>query len=977
MSGSDSAGPSGDGNVISQNYVTDLPGIAGNPYSGYGIIVGNDIYGSIADNKLAAVSTGIEVWEQIFADASGDSVAVTGNTVSASSAGIYFNLSYHNATVSGNTISLDTTLPAGSNNVGLDLQSLEGGSTTVQNNNVSGFQYGVEMWNLTTSSTVMLQGGTLSGNNYGVLVTNNDPSFGPGAAETVAISGVTIQNSSIAGVLVQDSPSGSAAVAATIEGGTSVTGSPTGILVSGAHASATISGNDGSIYGNVIGIDLEGGSATVSGNHIYGNTTGIKLGAGTATISSNNFAGATDNTTDLLVAGGTLTALTGNTFAGTTYINNQTSQAIDATSDTFAGQLGSAMSNGQAWTAEDKITDYLDNASYGFVRLATGEVWVTQLSDSIQRGINAANTIETSVPANGDAVNVQAGTYHERLTIGKSVTLLGAQAGIDPTQTGARTNPANESIVDLDGLGISNPNVLVTVSSGVNNVTIDGFTLNGSPTYHYADEDVIEALGNNNNLTASNNVMSGYYGLVFKGGSGLVADSNRITANEKGITLQGGTPTNVTLTGNTLTPGTAPAADDGPIYMTGVTGGLVSGNVGNGFPGYAGLSGSNNSGTDAAHPLLISGNTFSGDQKGISLWGATQFVSITGNTLTSNTSNGIEIKGAHLTISGNTIAGNATGIYLDKNSINTTDVSISGNDFRGTTAGTADNGTDLTITAAVTDFTIGNNNHFAGDGYYINNLNAQNIDLTVTSGTTYGAYDPAVLTDNFRIEDRMYHKVDNAASGLITWVADNVYVTAPTTHSTGTTDTDSSIQQGINAVPTPSTGWTVNVEAGTYNLSAGLNINKSLSLVGPNAGVSGGGSRVAEAILNGGASGTPNGGGASINIGGGSPLSLTVEGLEFTNFDTWHILYEGGGTPITSAVVADNVFTGNNGGIFTKYNTSLASEFDVTGNLISNQTMSGGVNTALFFLGNVANSHFDDNQVQNGPRASCSTPTMP
>ena len=32
------------------------------------------------------------------------------------------------------------------------------------------------------------------------------------------------------------------------------------------------------IYGNAIGIDVEGGSATISSNHIYVNTTGIKFG---------------------------------------------------------------------------------------------------------------------------------------------------------------------------------------------------------------------------------------------------------------------------------------------------------------------------------------------------------------------------------------------------------------------------------------------------------------------------------------------------------------------------------------------------------------------------------------------------------------------------------------------------------------------------------------------------------------------------
>ena len=122
-------------------------------------------------------------------------------------------------------------------------------------------------------------------------------------------------------------------------------------------------------------------------------------------------------------------------------------------------------------------------------------------------------------------------------------------------------------------------------------------------------------------------------------------------------------------------------------------------------------------------------------------------------------------------------------------------MTISGNDFRASTAGTADNGTDVTITAAVTSFTIGSRNHFAGDGYYINNLNAQNIDLSATTGTTFS------VGNNFRIEDRMYDKVDNAASGLITWAPETVFVTAPGTHSTCTADTDSSIQSALTPFP--------------------------------------------------------------------------------------------------------------------------------------------------------------------------------
>ena len=57
----------------------------------------------------------------------------------------------------------------------------------------------------------------------------------------------------------------------------------------------------------------------------------------------------------------------------------------------------------------------------------------------------------------GDVINVAAGNYNERLTINKSLTLKGAQYGVDPTPTGARTNTANESIIDITGIGVTNP----------------------------------------------------------------------------------------------------------------------------------------------------------------------------------------------------------------------------------------------------------------------------------------------------------------------------------------------------------------------------------------------------------------------------------------------------------------------------------------------------------------------------------------
>ncbi|MDT9091297.1 hypothetical protein, partial [Escherichia coli] len=81
------------------------------------------------------------------------------------------------------------------------------------------------------------------------------------------------------------------------------------------------------------------------------------------------------------------------------------------------------------------------------------------------------------------------------------------------------------------------------------------------------------------------------------------------------------------------------------------------------------------------------------------------------------------------------------------------------------------------------------------------------------------------LTDDYRIEDAMHHRVDTdlaVSNGLITWVANNLFVTAP-----GGGSTDSSIQRGHDAA---SSGDVVNVEGANY--SEVLNISKSITIDG-------------------------------------------------------------------------------------------------------------------------------------------------
>src|SRR5205085_5645285 len=80
---------------------------------------------------------------------------------------------------------------------------------------------------------------------------------------------------------------------------------------------------------------------------------------------------------------------------------------------------------------------------------------------SIQRGVDAASA--------GNTVNVEAGTYTEAVTVNKTLTLLGAQRGVDARTRGA----VPES--NVNGPGGS-------FSLAANNVVLDGFTVQGTTT---------------------------------------------------------------------------------------------------------------------------------------------------------------------------------------------------------------------------------------------------------------------------------------------------------------------------------------------------------------------------------------------------------------------------------------------------------------------------------------------------------------
>ena len=267
----------------------------------------------------------------------------------------------------------------------------------------------------------------------------------------------------------------------------------------------------------------------------------------------------------------------GNAFAGSTdYIQNLSSQAFDLsgyTNTTFGGPFNAATATVDAGTlasfyaVEDKIVDYLDNAADGYVRIAAGYDFVAHSSETaaagaIQRGVNAANTDEAVVPADGNTVEVQAGTYVangyytdaaagvvSELNIDKPLTLLGPNATFDPN---SGLTPANAQAVIIPGNSDPDPydsTAIVIVGVNASNVTIQGFTIDGdnpalasdSHTVTYngvpiAASEGIASYQDVGNITISNNIVrnTAYDGVDFQNGpsfSGAPTTNNVITQN--------------------------------------------------------------------------------------------------------------------------------------------------------------------------------------------------------------------------------------------------------------------------------------------------------------------------------------------------------------------------------------------------------------------------------------------------------------
>ncbi|MBU3678814.1 MAG: T9SS type A sorting domain-containing protein [Candidatus Kapabacteria bacterium] len=289
-----------------------------------------------------------------------------------------------------------------------------------------------------------------------------------------------------------------------------------------------------------------------------------------------------------------------------------------------------------------------------------------------------------------------------------------------------------------------------------------------------------------------------------------------------------------------------------------------------------------------------SGGTFA---RGFYFWnhGSTSTVSVNGGSV-ARSNNGVEYTGSHpvwgqndgnfgtlgvISLTNMSISATSVGVLANLNllgtapssgepdairspiRINVTDIQataetqykVTGSNPGGHTAsiwfGTGNTGTNgvngLVVEgpqAAIVGGAISNLAFTGQSGDYIKlinntgNISAESASFDGKTGAT------ATLAQNFDIEDKITHNLDNATTGGVRVKTSNIFVTP----------NSGSINRGIGAA---TGGDIVNVKAGTY--TADVTLDKSITVLGPNGAVAYSGSRGAEAVIDGSVSITGSG----------------------------------------------------------------------------------------------------------------------
>ncbi len=321
-------------------------------------------------------------------------------------------------------------------------------------------------------------------------------------------------------------------------------------------------------------------------------------------------------------------------------------------------------------------------------------------NNSCTEPAQACKTISAMVnqAKSGDTIKVAAGTYPEAVTIGKELTLEGAQAGVD-----ARTRSGSESIVK-------------SFTVNASHVTIDGFKLNQT-----GSQVTVDAATLLSGVIVRNDIFSGYEGVALTtNDAGNILVKRNLFANpaaaSEPIQFKPGALSGSCDGTEVLENDFNAATNNGGADVNFSCTGSNSSNVA--FSGNA-TTGNTNESSFVAFSGVIGGikvthNTGTTSGSAIYFWGSvTGSALVEGNTITGSEGSAVSIHGAGeygvpdtantgtFTITSNTLTGNTHGIYVAKEALGTgaSVVAHLNNLYGNTTAGVENKSSVATINA--------------------------------------------------------------------------------------------------------------------------------------------------------------------------------------------------------------------------------------------------------------------------------------
>ncbi len=526
----------------------------------------------------------------------------------------------------------------------------------------------------------------------------------------------------------------------------------------------------------------------------------------------------------------------------------------------------------------------------------TGDVYTTAVGNDGNSGSSATPfasiTHAIAMASNGDVIFVDAGTYNEQVLVNKEVSiknLIGPKpiinfTGVSALVSGKKTEfeivSPNVTIEGLDfEVNVTNiGSAIVASSATLNNLTVRNNNIN---PYRSAPTTVAFGLRNAININYGayrlnsvnpvvlihGNIITYNYGVDNTPGTaddagfrdGIATDEgggtftlNTIQSISQDIEARFGGAGDINVTNNNINGGGVDLAD----YNAGAGNITVTGNTFNGTFGSSYTSALRLLDNQENKVTVVSGNTFTGHNWGISLENYKN-VSINNNTFTPLANSTTY---HHITVNTKVIATSSSVVLqipIDATIINNT-FNVSGT-LGGTALGFYNHDNDNASFGTFVIGSLSNENNFnagiakviyldsqtgtssgatfpaytsiigAGAGslttmaYWTPNLDARNNKYDMGAGLQL----PTVLslTNLFSLGDKITHSIDASGLGYVMVKANNDYVTMNSFVSPATTV--ASIQRGIDAA---SAGYTVNVNSGSYNED--ITVNKQVTLMG-------------------------------------------------------------------------------------------------------------------------------------------------